>query len=149
MTPRYAKDEGPSMGGDRAELERSVTFRASHRYRRPERSEAEDRATFGDLVDSHPHDYRLTVRVAGPMDPRTGFVTDLPALDRALEAVVGPLRDGDLNALVFPEGEHLPSCEALARWFHRELKDRIPPPGILVQVRLAESEDLAALFPAE
>ena len=137
------------MGGDRAELERSVTFRASHRYRRPERPEAEDRAAFGDLVDAHPHDYRLTVRVAGPMAPRTGFVTDLPALDRALETVVAPLRNADLNARVFPDGEDLPSCENLARWFHRELEDRIPPPATLLWVRLAESDDLAARFPAE
>ncbi len=137
------------MGGDRAELERSVTFRASHRYRRPERSETEDRAAFGDLVDPHPHHYRLTVRVAGPMEPRTGFVVDLPGLDRALEAVVGPLRDGDLNARVFPDGDWLPSCENLARWFHRELLDRIPPPATLLWVRLAESDDLAARFPSE
>ena len=137
------------MGEDRAELERSVSFRASHHYRRPERPEAEDRAVFGDLVDPHPHDYRLTVRVAGPMEPRTGFVTDLPALDRALEAVVAPLRDGDLNAGVFPDGDRLTSCENLARWFHRELRDRIPPPATLLWVRLAESDDLAARFPSE
>jgi 6-pyruvoyltetrahydropterin/6-carboxytetrahydropterin synthase len=137
------------MGVDRAELERSVTFRAHHRYRRPERPEAEDRAVFGDLVDPHPHDYRLTIRVAGPMEPRTGFVMDLPALDRVLDSLVAPLRNGDLNARVFPEAERLPSCENLARWFHAELKDRIPPPATLLWVRLAESDDLAARFPAE
>lgn len=137
------------MGSARAELQRSVTFRAVHRYRRPGRSAAEDRAVFGALADPHPHDYRLTVGVAGPMEPVTGFVTDLPALDRCLEQVVGPLRDGDLNALVFPGGEELPSCENLARWFFRVLGERVPPPAALRWVRLAESDDLAARFPAD
>ena len=140
-------DDTPSPPPGSAVLERSVSFRALHRYRRHDRHESRDRAEFGELVDPHPHDYRLTLYVVGPMDPVTGFAIALPALDRALEEVVAPLRGGDLNALVFPEGERLPSCENLARWFFATLRDRIPPPARLRQVRLAESDDLAAWFP--
>ena len=66
-------------------LERRYRFSASHLYRRPDWSEAENRARFGKCANlpGHGHNYRLYVTVGGEIDPATGFVVDLGALDAA------------------------------------------------------------------
>ena len=62
-----------------AYLTRAVHFSASHRYHRPEWSEAENRKHFGDcaLPEGHGHNYRCEVSVFGEIDPATGMVIDL------------------------------------------------------------------------
>lgn len=133
-----------------AVLERTVTFQATHHYRHPAWSEERNRAVFGDLTAPHGHHYRVTVRVAGPLEPVTGFAVDLPALDAALAEILGPLRDANLNLAVpdFAAGERLPSCENLARWIFGGLAAALTPPARLASVRVAESDDLAAEYPA-
>jgi len=130
-------------------LEYSVRFRALHHYRHPEWDEARNREVFGALVEPHPHDWVVTVTACGPMAELTGFSTDLPAVEQAVEAVVAPLRDGDLNIGIpeVVEGRMLPSCEALARWFFRAIAPGVPAPARLVQVRVAESDQVAAIWP--
>ena len=70
-------------------LERSYSFAASHLYRRPDWSEERNVRTFGKCANlpAHGHNYRLTVRVAGTVDPETGFVVDLPLLDELSRAM--------------------------------------------------------------
>lgn len=130
----------------RAVLRRSVTFRAMHAYRRTDWDEARNRTAFGELTEPHVHDYRVTFWIEGAMAPVTGFVAPLDELDAAIEALVAPLREADLNA-VLPEvrrGEILPSCEALAHWFFRSLGERLSGGLRLVAVDLDESEGLGA-----
>jgi 6-pyruvoyltetrahydropterin/6-carboxytetrahydropterin synthase len=71
-------------------LERRYRFSASHLYRRPEWSEEENRARFGKCANlpGHGHNYRLFVTVRGEVDPETGFVVDLGALDSWVQAAV-------------------------------------------------------------
>jgi len=135
---------------EEAVMERTHTFRAVHHYARRDRTPERNREVFGDLADPHAHDYRVTVRVAGPMDPVTGFCVDLATLDDAVLGMLEPLRDGDLNQAVadFRDGGLLPSCENLARWIYRRLQDVMPSPARVLAVRVAESPDLAAVYPA-
>lgn len=130
-----------------ASLIRAVTFSAGHHYRRHDRSEEWNRARFGASMTPHGHNYRLEVTVRGPVDPETGFVVDLAALDRLLRTeVVDRLDQADLNQAI-PEvrqGSMVPSTEALAWWFWELLRDRIPPPARLARVRLQESDLLAS-----
>ena len=132
----------------RTDLIRTVSFNARHHYRIPEWSDERNREAFGETAEPHEHGYRLEVTVTGEPAPRTGFVVDLPALDRALEEVVGPLRDRSLNEAVpaFRDGAVLPSTENLAAWFFRELQDRLPEGAELVRVRIYENDDLAAAY---
>jgi 6-pyruvoyltetrahydropterin/6-carboxytetrahydropterin synthase len=133
-----------------ASLIRSVRFRATHHYWRRDWSDAENRRVFGVNVEPHEHEYLLQVTVSGEIDDGTGFLVDLAMLDRAIEEVLGPLRGNNL-AEAIPEaagGPLLPSTESLARWFFHELGTRIPPPGRLQRIRVAESDVLAAEFPA-
>jgi 6-pyruvoyltetrahydropterin/6-carboxytetrahydropterin synthase len=129
-------------------LIRSIRFRAAHHYRRPDWTEAQNRRAFGDNVESHEHEYVLELAVRGAVDPDTGFLVDLAALDQAIDEVVAPLRGRDLTEAIAEArgGAMLPSTENLARWLFRQLEGRIPGGARLYRVRLAESETLAAEF---
>lgn len=134
-----------------AQFERTMRFSATHRYRRAEWSETRNREAFGDLVDAHPHDWVVTAVTRGSMAAVTGFSVDLPRLERAMESLISPLRDSDLNQSIpaVREGRMLPSCESLARWFFDELEPHVPAPARLVRVRVAESPEVAATWPTE
>jgi len=135
---------------DEARLIRTVRLRAVHRYWRPAWSDEENRRVFGDQAASHPHDWRVEVHVAGPVDPRTGWCVELGALDRAVAEATRGWDGGDLNALV-PEvarGEMTPSTENLARWLHARIAPGVPAPARLVEVRVFESGELGSAWPA-
>ena len=130
-------------------LERRFRFSASHLYRRPDWSEEENRRRFGKCANlpGHGHNYRLFVTVAGEVDPVTGFVVDLGALDRLVrEEVVDVLDHQHLNAAIpeFSEGGRIPSSENVLRWIEGRLRGRLPEGVGLAKLRLEEDEDLAA-----
>ena len=134
-------------------LERRYRFSASHLYRRPEWTEAQNRARFGKCANlpGHGHNYRLYVTVRGEVDPGTGFVVDLGGLDALVqERVIERLDHQHLNAALpeFGEGGAIPSSENLVRWIREQLADRLPIGSELVRLRLEEDEDLAAEWSA-
>ena len=71
-------------------LTRRVTFAAAHRYRIASWSDERNEATFGLCArpNFHGHSYVCDVTVTGELDSATGFIVDLPALDRALQTEV-------------------------------------------------------------
>ena len=130
-------------------LERRFRFSASHLYRRPEWSEEENRRRFGKCsnLPGHGHNYRLFVTVTGEVDPATGFLVDLGALDELVrERVVEVLDHHHLNAVLpeFAAGGAIPSSESLLVWIARRLDGRFPEGVSLAKLRLEEDEDLAA-----
>jgi 6-pyruvoyltetrahydropterin/6-carboxytetrahydropterin synthase len=135
-------------------LERRYRFSASHLYRRPEWSEAENRARFGKCANlpGHGHNYRLYVTVRGEIDPVTGFVVDLGRLDALVqERVLDRLDHQHLNAVLpeLGEGGAIPSSENLVRWVGEQLAGRLPAGSDLAKLRLEEDEDLAAEWSAD
>jgi 6-pyruvoyltetrahydropterin/6-carboxytetrahydropterin synthase len=125
-------------------LERRFRFSASHLYRRPDWSEEENRARFGKCANlpGHGHNYRLFVTVEGEVDPATGFIIDLGALDSQVTAkVIDRLDHQHLNTALpeFGEGGQIPSSENLILWILAQLQD-LP----VAKLRLEEDEDLAA-----
>jgi len=131
-------------------LIRTVRFRASHHYRRPAWSDEENRRVFGAQAEPHAHDWRVEVRVTGPVDPETGWCVDLGALDAALADVMAGWEGGDLNAVVpeVADGTLTPSTENLARWLWVRLAPRLEEPATLVEVRVFESDGLGSAWPA-
>jgi 6-pyruvoyltetrahydropterin/6-carboxytetrahydropterin synthase len=130
-------------------LERRYRFSASHLYRRPQWSEEENRARFGKCAQlpGHGHNYRLYLTVEGEIDPETGFVVDLGALDALVgERILEVLDHQHLNAAVpeFAAGGDIPTSENLARWVRGRLEGRLPGGARLARVRVEEDEDLAA-----
>lgn len=135
---------------ENARLIRRVRFTASHRYGEPGGPTAEDRALFGEQAHAHEHRWTVEIHVVGPVDEDTGWLTDLLALDRAVDEITAGWDGGDLNELV-PEvasGAMQPSTENLARWLYRALAARVADPAALDQVRVFEGPDLGSAFPA-
>ncbi|MEZ5313078.1 MAG: 6-carboxytetrahydropterin synthase [Thermoanaerobaculia bacterium] len=91
-------------------FERTYQFSSSHLYWRDDWSDERNRATFGKCAirPAHGHNYRLTIRLRGEVDPETGFLIDLGELDRMVrERVVDRLDHRHVNEVVpeFAEGE--------------------------------------------
>jgi 6-pyruvoyltetrahydropterin/6-carboxytetrahydropterin synthase len=146
-----AELEGESM---KIVLERRYRFSASHLYRRPDWSEAENRARFGKCANlpGHGHNYHLWIGVQGEIDPATGFVIDLGQLDGLLrDKVIERLDHQHLNSALpeFAAGGAIPTSESLVRWIHEQLAGCLPSGARLVRIRLAEDEDLAAEWSEE
>ena len=130
-------------------LTRSLGFRATHRYFRPDWSEDTNRSRFGWTAEEpgHAHDYRCSVTVTGPLDADTDMILDLPALDRILAEEVSARLDGRHLNRDLPEfayGRTLPSCEALARYLFQRIAPRLPAGVTLARVRVAEDASLHA-----
>lgn len=133
----------------RLSLTRTVGFHATHRYFKPEWSQAENRSRFGRAGEEpgHPHDYTCGVTISGPPDPVTGMILDLGLLDRALaEVVVTPFDGKDINRDVaeFGYGQALPTCEALAQYFFERIAARLPAGVELERVMVSEDATLSA-----
>lgn len=126
-------------------LLRTVTFSADHHYGRSDRSPEWNREQFGEQRHPHGHEYRLEIKVEGAPDPETGFIVDLPSLDRLLAEVVAPLDRGDLNRAIpaIRQETMQPSTESLALWFWNRLAPEIPGGARLRRVRVWESDTLA------
>ncbi len=136
----------------RSTVIRRVRFAAGHHYIRRDWSVERNREVFGARHEPHGHNYELEITVAGDIDPETGFLVNLSALDDMLEKeVVERLDQRSLNLAIpeIREGDMIPSTESLARWFWSLLEPRIPGEARLVRVRLYESSDLAAEFGEE
>jgi 6-pyruvoyltetrahydropterin/6-carboxytetrahydropterin synthase len=132
-----------------ASLTRTVSFRASHRYYRPEWTEAQNREAFGPLADppGHAHDYQCAVTVGGTLDQTTGMVMDLVQLDRIIrEEVLMPLegKHFNLDLAAFAYGRQLPTCEAIAAYLFPRIAARLPQGVTLQRVRIAEDPSLYA-----
>lgn len=130
----------------RASLTRAVHFAAGHRYHRPQWSEKENVARFGRCARApgHGHNYRCEVTVEGEVDPETGMVVNLGALDDLLErTVVAPLDHAFLNDVLDFDGDlAVPTTENIARVVWARLEGRLPPSSRLVEVRVHEDRDL-------
>jgi len=135
---------------DQARLSRRVHVTAPHHYGDREATAEENRARFGDQVEAHAHRWTVEVQVVGPVDPDTGWLTDLLALDRALDELTEGWDGGDLNTAIdaVSSGAMQPSTENLARWLHGKLAPRVADPARLDRVRVFESDTLGSQFPA-
>lgn len=125
---------------------RKAEFSASHICRLPSRTEAENRALFGEGANpnGHGHNYVVEVTVEGEPDPVTGMVIDLKRLKEIMEEeIVRPMDHRFLNYEVKPFDTVIPTAENVAGEIWRRLEKRIPGPEIaLARVRLFETPDL-------
>lgn len=128
-------------------------FAAAHRLARPELSQAENEAIYGKCArpHGHGHNYLLDVTVRGGIDPRTGMVCDLSALQQLVaDLVVEPFDHTFLNKDV----EHFASCVPTAENIALHIADLLASPiaatgARLHKVRLQESPNNAAEVFAE
>ncbi len=112
-------------------------------------SAEENRRRFGWTAEppGHGHLFRVAVTVAAPLDPETGTVMDLAALDEILAREVVMVYDGrDLNTAIagVAAGRMVPGCEALAAAIWQDVAPHLPPGVALERVTVAEDDSLEA-----
>ncbi len=126
------------------QLTKRYAFAASHRLNSPLLSDAENDATFGKCNNphGHGHNYEVELTVAGPVDPGTGRVVDVGALDAlAEEQILAPFRFRDLNKEVPVFATVVPTTENLAVEVDRRLRAAWPATmaARLEKVRIRET----------
>jgi len=115
-------------GGDDVELTRAYGFSAAHRLADPARTADENRALYGKCANPQPHghDYRFEVTVRGPLDADRSTVTDVGALDRAVnEEIVSRFDHRYLNVEVDPFQTVVPTAERISERIWALLAPRV------------------------
>ncbi len=121
---------------------RRSTISASHRLHAAALSAEENRAVYGKCNNphGHGHNYVVEVLVGGPVNPETGMVINLAALDEVVRArVLDRFDHGNLN-LDSLFVNRVPTTENLCRVIFGLLKDALPA-GCLERVRVEETEN--------
>ena len=122
-------------------ITRRATFAAAHVLRREGWTDRHNREVFGACAGEHGHNYVLEVSVSGPLDPETGMVINLRALDQAIrEAVIEHVDHRHLNRDVLFLKDLIPTAENLALAFWEQLDGRLEG-GRLERLKLIESEN--------
>jgi 6-pyruvoyltetrahydropterin/6-carboxytetrahydropterin synthase len=136
------KADGGSAGAGKAYFGRRTGLSASHRLHSDALSSDENRAAYGKCNNphGHGHNYMVEVLVGGEVDPETGMVVNLTALDEALRTRVVDRFDHtnlNLDSLFV---NRVPTTENLCRVVFELLKDGLPA-GELEYVRVEETEN--------
>ncbi len=126
----------------------STHFSAAHRLASPRLSYEENCEIYGKCArpHGHGHNYHLEVTVKGQIDPRTGMLVDLAALQAAIdEHVVEPFDHTFLNKDISYFAEVVPTAENIAVHIRDLLQGPIAELGAsLHKVKLIESPNNSA-----
>jgi 6-pyruvoyltetrahydropterin/6-carboxytetrahydropterin synthase len=129
--------------GMEAYLTISTHFSAAHRLALPHLSYEENCEIYGKCArpHGHGHNYHLEVTVKGDIDPRTGMIVDLVALQTAIDDyVVEPFDHTFLNKDIAYFAEVVPTAENIAVHIRDLLQSPIQKLGAqLHKVKLIES----------
>jgi 6-pyruvoyltetrahydropterin/6-carboxytetrahydropterin synthase len=126
-------------------LTRRYRFSAAHRLHSESLSAEENAVTYGNCNNpyGHGHNYALEVTLVGPVDPSTGMLLDLGALDRVVqENVLDRLDHMHLNLDVDIFRAVVPTTENLCVEIYKLLSQKLALPeggARLKKVRLEET----------
>jgi 6-pyruvoyltetrahydropterin/6-carboxytetrahydropterin synthase len=123
-------------------LTRTYEFSASHRLHSPHLSDEKNHEIFGKCNNpyGHGHNYKLEVTVCGPVNERTGLMTDLRYLDQVVQEEVLDRYDHKNLNMDTPEFRELnPTSENLVKVIWERLARRVQHPP-LYRVTVRETE---------
>jgi 6-pyruvoyltetrahydropterin/6-carboxytetrahydropterin synthase len=129
---------------------RKAHFNAAHRLNNPSLSEAENQSLFGkcNLPNYHGHNYELTVKVTGEIDPKTGYVIDTKVLsDIIKEQVEDKFDHKNLNLDTAEFKDLNPTAENIAIVIYNLMRIKIDAKFDL-QITLYETERNFVQYPA-
>lgn len=131
----------PARAG-RAYFGRRYLVSASHRLHTDALPAEENRAVYGKCnnLHGHGHNYMVEVLVRGVVDPETGMVVNMAALDEVVRARVVERFDHTNLNLDPLFANCVPTTENLCRVIFGLLKDALPV-GELEHVRVEETEN--------
>ena len=123
-------------------------FAAAHRLAREDLPQAENEKIFGKCArpNGHGHNYLVDITVRGSINPRTGMICDLSALQKLVDdLVVEPFDHTFLNKDI----KHFETCVPTAENIALHISDKLNKPiksigANLHKVRLQESPNNAA-----
>lgn len=121
-------------------LTRSFEFAASHRLHNPTFTEERNWELYGKCNNpaGHGHNYVVEVTVEGAIDPETGMMVDLLALDRAIEERVAERYDHKNLDVDLPEFQgKVTTSEVIVEQIWKTLEGNLP--AKLSRVRLYET----------
>lgn len=129
--------------GMEAYLTLSTHFSAAHRLAHPQLSYEHNCEIYGKCArpNGHGHNYHLEVTVKGEIDPRTGMIVDLGALQKVIDDyVVEPFDHTFLNKDIPYFAQVVPTAENIAIYIRQLLQSPIQKLGAkLHKVKLIES----------
>jgi 6-pyruvoyltetrahydropterin/6-carboxytetrahydropterin synthase len=121
---------------------RRYMMSASHRLHSDTLTEEENRAAYGKCNNphGHGHNYIIEVLAGGAVDPETGMVVDLVAMDEAVQTKVLNRFD-HVNLNLDPMfADVVPTTENLCKAVYKLLEGSMQP-AQLSQVRVEETEN--------
>tara|TARA_B100000686_G_scaffold318275_1_gene367806 strand:- start:10560 stop:10970 length:411 start_codon:yes stop_codon:yes gene_type:complete len=117
-------------------------FCASHKYGNSKWSKAKNLKVFGKDYNNHGHNYILEVSVFGPIDPDTGWLTDLKKLnDIVKEKVINILDHSQIEEDIKWFKDKQPSSENILVWAWNQIQP-ILNQGKLYRLRLVETHSI-------
>jgi 6-pyruvoyltetrahydropterin/6-carboxytetrahydropterin synthase len=121
---------------------RRYMLSASHRLHADSLSSEQNEAAYGKCNNphGHGHNYVVEVLVGGPVDPDTGMVINLVALDEVVQKRVRDRFDHTNLNLDPLFANCVPTTENLCKAVHGLLRDSMPA-GKLEYVRVEETEN--------
>jgi 6-pyruvoyltetrahydropterin/6-carboxytetrahydropterin synthase len=129
--------------GMEAYLTVSTHFSAAHRLAHPQLSYDQNCEIYGKCArpNGHGHNYHLEVTVKGEIEPRTGMIVDLGALQKVIDDyVVEPFDHTFLNKDIPYFDQVVPTAENIAIYIRQLLQSPIQKLGAkLHKVKLIES----------
>jgi 6-pyruvoyltetrahydropterin/6-carboxytetrahydropterin synthase len=129
------RPEPAPVGVALAEIFKEFTFEAAHRL-----PHVPDGHKCGRL---HGHSFRVTLHVAGPIEPESGWLMDFGELKERFQPLYGRLDHHYLNEI---EGLENPTSENIARWIWDQFKPIVPQ---LSQVVFNETCTSGAIYRGE
>ncbi len=140
-----------------AHFTRRYRLSASHRLNAPALTAEQNRDVYGKCNNpfGHGHNYFVEITVAGPIDPETGFVVDMPKLDAlAKRELMDRFDMQHMNADPVFSGDFVPSTENLSIEVERVFRHAVPmldPAGKLRlhSIRIEETVNNSFELPAQ
>jgi len=140
-----------------AHFTRRYRLSTSHRLHAPRLDEQQNRDTYGKCNNpfGHGHNYFIEVTVAGPIDPETGFIVDMPKLDAlAQRELIDRFDQQHMNADPVFAADFVPSTENLSIEVERVFRAAVPqldPTGRLRlhNIRIEETANNSFDLPAQ
>lgn len=131
------------------EITRRSYFCAAHRLHNPELSEAENLEVYGACNNphGHGHNYCLDVTVEGEIDPRTGMLINLEALDAVIKnEIINQVDHRNLNVDVEIMRGVIPTMENMLVVFWDRLSAALPGGVLMKRIVMRESERNSAAY---
>ncbi len=130
---------------------RKEHFNAAHRLHNPNWSDEKNQKIFGKCNNPnyHGHNYDLSVKVTGEVDPETGYVMDVKVLsDIIKDKVLNRFDHKNLNLDTKEFASLNPTAENIVVVIYNLLKESIDK-SLELKVRLYETERNYVEYPAE